>query len=288
MNKRNISLISTILGLCIFLIMAYGSSEDENNNGNSGYKNNSSTSSNYISATSKSEHNLNKAKVLPVKKKIADIETQKREVKSFAMKIDTIEHPGTQSLNYLIKMFDYYQQGLVSPSDVIQSARNIKKQCDNIMFTIGDLKVPNNLPIEIDTLLEKDKKYLTISWGIKGSTLNNIIDYFKDGNPKRLEYFKSDMQDAHNYEMLAVLKILKAYSILGIPKEWGKNNKNEKDSNQKESNKNNSPSEQQVSPKTKIVTDTITVHNNIDNKTQRQKRREERKRKRISKKRKKN
>ncbi len=287
MNKRNISLISTIIGLCIFLIMAYGSSEDENNNSNTGYKNNYSTSSNYSSATSKSEHNLNKAKVLSVKKKIANIETQKREVKSFVMKIDTIEHPGTQSLNYLFKMFDYYQQGLVSPSDVIQSAKNIKRQCDNIMFSIGDLKVPNNLPIEIDTLLEKDKKYLTISWGIKGSTLNNIIDYFKDGNPNRIEYFKSDMQDANRYEMLALAKIMKAYLILGIPKEWGKNNKNEKDSIQKESNKNNSPSEQQVSPKPKIVTDTITVNNN-DNKTKRQKRREERKRKRRSKKRKKN
>ncbi len=287
MSKRNISLISTLFGLCIFLILAYGSSEDVNNSAESKNINN-----NYSIDTVK--HISNKKKKLTIKKEIASIEGQRHLVKSFTKKIKIIEEPGTQSLESFLKILNYYQQGHVSPSDVIQSTKNTKRQCNNVLFALSDLKVPSNLPNEIEKLLNGAKNDLIMSWSLKGSTLNNIIDYFKDGNPKRIHYFNIDVEDAQNYTISAYLKISKAYDKLGIITELGnqKTYKSEKNSVKKINVKVNKVSNVQKNiegnSEAKNIKNNVKQQNISDSKTKRQKRIEKRKRRRAEKKKRRN
>jgi len=276
--------IRSFIGLIVFLILAYGSSENKNNGTVKLGTNNNETTIPSIKS-----HSSNKVNKLNIKKKIASIEEQKQIVKSFVQKIDYIEKPATQSFKRFLVVFNNYQQNLITFSNVIQSATNAKSQCDEALFALYDLKVSNKLPDKIVRLLNEDKKNLKIAWSIKGTALNNIFEYFRYRNPSRIEYFINDLKDANSYELLGVAKIMNVYTILGIPKEWSYKNtsKNEEDSTQKEENKKyNSSNVSKVNPVTKTVEKKVDVLNDLNKKTKRQKRKEARKKRRMAKKKK--
>jgi|GEM_PF-4766463 len=281
MSKKTISLISSLLGLFIFLILAFGSSEDEN----SGEENQIVNSVYTTTSSDKQEYNANNEKELSIKKEIVSVEKQKQLVKSFIKQIEFIEKPATQSNKNFLEILDYYQQGFATSSDVIQSAKSTKKQCENAMFSMSDLKVPDNLPNEIESLLKGAKKDLIISWSIKGTTLNNITGYFKDGNPKRIDYFNNDVSEARDYVISAFVKISKVYEKLGMLKEYNTQKTSEVDQRSKKKSNdygnenNNSLNKSQIKSGTENIKSKTESINDMENKTDRQKRKEERKRK---------
>lgn len=282
MSKKTTSLVSSLFGLLIFLFLAFGSSEDKNNNTKNQIKNNS-----YSIETNNNDNNSNKKKESSKKKDIVSIAEQKRLVKSFTQKITNIEKPATKSNADFLEILKYYQEGGTSSNEVIKYAKYAKRQCDNAMFSLSDLEVPNNLPNEIESLLDDARNDLKISWSIKGTTYNNIIKYFKDYNPKRIDYFNNDVSEAHDYTVSASIKILKVQSKLGIqnysvnPKPTNNNQSQVRKSGQ-EVNKNYSKPKDSENEQ---GGEKIESQNDTDKKTKRQIRKEEREKRKADKKR---
>lgn len=281
MSKKYISLISSLFGLFIFLFLAFGSSEDENSG-----EENHVANSDYTTSSDKQEYNSNSEKELSIKKEIVSVEKQKQLVKSFIKKIESIEKPATQSNKNFLETLDYYQQGFATSSDVIQSAKSTKKQCDNAMFSLSDLEVPSNLPNEIESLLDDARNELKISWSIKGTTYNNIIRYFKDYDPKNIEYFNNDVSEAQDYTVSASAKILKVQNKLGIQhysiNPSSSNNKQSKGITSEQ--ENNKSYGKQIDSEIEPVIEDTESQNSQNKKTKKELRKEKRKKRKEDKK----
>lgn len=144
---------------------------------------------------------------------------QQDRIKNFIDRFMTADSLYAQKIREMTEVSEKMKTGQASFFELYEAMASAHAEVRKAWLKSGDMKIPDDIPEDIEENLKKAIEQLNLSEYCKMNALEHGMDWCDSKKPSDLNGFKEDMKDGSQYSMRAALFALEAQSLAGIEPE---------------------------------------------------------------------
>lgn len=138
------------------------------------------------------------------------------DILAFENSVLTVEKEAREAFFAQEQLIAKWKSGQLSNAEAYEKTIATREKCEQVKKEVRFIRVPENLPPQVKSLLESARQDIALSYGKKVEALDSLLKFIDDNKPSDQHKFYEDFSASRGYATTAALNIIEAKRQSGI------------------------------------------------------------------------